>query len=442
MRTLLGGGVIVTVDDQMTVHDGGDVLIEDDRIGFVGAHYDGPYDTRIDAAGKLLMPGLINAHTHSGMSILRSLSDDVDLMVFLQERVWPRESRLTAEDVYAGSTLSAVEMLKSGVTTYVDMYFYEDELRRAAIDTGIRALITPTILAVPEWEPLLGTWEQQLDRAVQFCLEHEGDDGRIHTGLGPHAPYTISLEALRDIAAEARRIDRLVNVHLVETAGERKQFNSRGLGSTVSALNNVGFFDGRVIAAHSVWLDPGDLDIYRSKDVGVAHCPQSNAKLGAGIAPLTAMLAAAVQVGLGTDGAATNNNLDVWEEMRLAPLLAKAVALDPKPIPVAQALRLGTSMGAKAVHLPEIGSLQPGKRADIVMLRLDDTTVVPVFDSSTYISHLVYSIGRELVQSVWVNGNRVVKDGEVLTVDEERARHDAQRAAISLAERSEATGAL
>jgi len=147
-------------------------------------------------------------------------------------------------------------------------------------------------------------------------------------------------------------------------------------------------------------------------------------------------------VGLGTDGAATNNNLDVWEEMRLAPLLAKAVALDPKPIPVAQALRLGTSMGAKAVHLPEIGSLQRGKRADIVMLRLDDTAVVPVFDSSTYISHLVYSIGRELVQSVWVNGNRVVKDGEVLTVDEERARHDAQRAAISLAERSEATGAL
>lgn len=436
MRTLLTGATVVTCDREHTIHDPGDILLDGDSIGYAGPRYEGEYDVRLSADGKLLMPGMINAHTHSGMSLFRSLCDDVDLMVFLEERVWPREVQLTADEVYAGSLLSAIEMLKHGVTTYVDMYFFEDALVRAALDGGIRALITPTVLDVPHWEPVLGSWETQLDRGVAFCLAQEGRDGRIHTGLGPHAPYTVPLQALGEIAAEARRIDRPVNIHLVETAGERDAFNALGLGSTVAALQDIGFFDAQVIAAHSVWLDPGDIDIYRLHRVGVAHCPQSNAKLGAGVAPLTQMLARDVRVGLGTDGAGTNNNLVLWEEMRLAPLLAKVTALDPKPVPAATALWMATRLGAQAIHRPDIGVLAEGNRADVLLLDLGDTTMVPIFDVSTYISHLVYSAGPELIRAVWVNGEQVVKDGEVLTVDEGKVRYDAQRAAVGLAERA------
>jgi 5-methylthioadenosine/S-adenosylhomocysteine deaminase len=436
MKTLLSGGVVVTCDEQHTVHDPGDLLLDGDRIAYAGARFDGAYDVRISAAGKLLMPGLINAHTHSGMSIMRSLADDTDLLAFLEERVWPREARLEAEDVYAGSTLSAIEMLKSGVTTYVDMYFFPDALARAAIATGARALITPTILPVPPLGDVLGTWEEQLAAAVDFCRRWDGEGGRIHTGIGPHAPYTVPLPALAEIAAEARRLERPLNIHLVETAWERETFNARGLGSTAAALRDVGFFDGPVIAAHSIWLDPGDVLIYRDRSVGVAHCPQSNAKLGCGVAPVAAMLSQGVNVGLGTDGAATNNNLDLWEDLRLAPLLAKVTALDPKPLPAAQALWMATRLGALAIHRPDLGVLAPGYRADVLMLDLSDTRAIPVFDVTTYISHLVYSVDRRQIDRVWVNGTLVVQGGEILTVDEEKARRNAQRAALGLSSRA------
>ncbi len=436
MKTLLSGGVVVTCDEEHTVYNPGDVLIDGEAIAFVGASYDGEYDVRRFAGGKLVMPGLINAHTHSGMSIFRGLSDDVDLRVFLEERVWPREVRLTPEDVLVGSRLSAIEMLKCGVTTYVDMYFFEDALVEAALEVGSRVLVTQTILATPQWEQRLGSWEQQLARGSEFVRSRNGEAGRIHLGFGPHAPYTVPLEALQAIAEEARALDVPVNTHLVETAWEREEFNRRGLGSTVRALDDVGFFEGKTLAAHSIWLDPGDIDIFHQRGVGIAHCPQSNAKLGAGIAPLAAMLMAAVNVGIGTDGAATNNNLDLWEDMRLAPMLAKAMALDPKPVPARVALWLATRLGARAVHLPNIGVLREGNQADVIELTLDDTTMVPVFDSESFISHLVYSAGRHLVDTVWVNGQQVVRAGAVLLVDEAEARRSAQRTALGLSERA------
>jgi 5-methylthioadenosine/S-adenosylhomocysteine deaminase len=435
MRTVLHGGVVVTCDDTQSIFDPGDVVIQDDRIAYVGHGYEGEYDVRLNVAGRLVMPGLINAHTHSGMSILRTLADDDDLQVFLKERVWPRETLLSGEDVYAGSVLSAVEMVKCGITTYVDMYFFEESLGRAALDVGVRALITPTILDVPVWTRVLGSWEQQLARPVDFCARWEGRAGHIHTGIGPHAPYTVGLAVLSEIGDEARRIGRPLNIHLVETALERDEFNAQHARSTVSALRNIGFFDGPVIAAHSVWLDEGDIETYRCHDVGVAHCPQSNAKLGAGIAPLSALLAAGVQVGLGTDGAATNNNLDLWEEMRLAPLLAKVGAANPKLVPAHQALHMATSMGAQAVHLPQIGRLQAGLKADLLLIDIDEVAAVPIFDDTSYISHLVYSLGSRHIDSVWVNGRLVVKGGIIQTVDEPEVRRAAQQAAVSLASR-------
>lgn len=435
MKTLLTGGVVVTCDERHTIYDHGDLLIEDDRIAYAGPAYDGEYDRRLPANGKLLMPGLINAHTHSPMSLFRGLADDVDLQVFLNERVWPREVRLKGEEVYAGSVLSGIEMLKSGVTTYVDMYFFEEDLVRAALDTGLRAVVTPGILESPAWEPLLGTWERRTSHLLGFCQEWQGREGRIHTGLGPHAPYTLPLEALGEIASEARRAGLPVHIHLVETRQERDSFNAKGLGSTARALDSVGFFEGAVLAAHSVWLDEGDIEAYRRNQVSVAHCPQSNSKLGAGIAPVAAMLAAGLQVGVGTDGAATNNNHDLWEELRLAPLLAKVSALDPKPVTTREALWMATRMGARAIHRPDLGVLAEGYRADVLALGIEDTTFVPVFGEQSYVDHLVYSAGRELVDSVWVNGRQVVQDGECLTVDEAQARRAAQDAALAVSER-------
>lgn len=435
MKTVLHGGVVVTCDEAGTIFSPGDVVMDDDRIAYVGERYEGEYDVRLTVGGRLILPGLINAHTHSGMSILRTLADDDDLMVFLEQHVWPREVLLTSEDVYAGSVLSAVEMVKCGITTYVDMYFFEESLARAALDVGVRALITPTVLDVPVWTPTLGPWERQLERSISFCREWEGRAGLVRTGIAPHAPYTVGLDVLKVIAEEARRLDRPLNIHLVETALEHENFNAEHGQSTVSALRDIGFFAGPVIAAHSIWLDDGDVDTYYRHGVGVAHCPQSNAKLGAGIAPLAAFLAAGVHVGLGTDGAATNNNLDLWEEIRLAPLLAKVVASDPKLVPAPQALGMATSMGARAVHQPDIGSLRVGMKADILVIDVDEVAAVPVFSPVSYISHLVYSLGSRHVESVWINGKIVVEGGVVQTVDEAEVRRAGQQAALSLANR-------
>ncbi|HEV3407766.1 MAG TPA: amidohydrolase [Gaiellaceae bacterium] len=434
MRTLLAGGVLVTCDENHAVHAPGDLVLEDDRIAYAGPRYEGDADERLSAEGRLLMPGLVNAHTHAPMSIFRGLADDVDLEVFLHERVWPREQKLKPEEVYAGTVLSAVEMLKRGVTTYVDMYFWEEDHTRAALDAGIRAVVTPGILDVGGWEGLVG-WEKRLGMVLDFCERWEGTDGRIHTGIAPHAPYTVPLEGLREIAAAARKAGRLVHTHLVETKGERDSFNERNGKSTAAALEEIGFFEADVLAAHSIWLDDGDVEIYARNGVAVAHCPVSNAKLGCGIAGVPALLAAGVPVGLGTDGAATNNKLSLWDELRFAPLLAKVSSGDPKALPAPDALAMATRIGAEAIRLRAVGVLAEGRKADVAMLRLDDSTVVPIFTERSYVDHLVYSAGAELVDSVWVNGARVVKEGEVLTVDEAEARRAAQAAALAVTER-------
>jgi len=435
MRTLLTGGVVVTCDSDWTAHASGDLVLQDDLVLYAGPRYDGEYDARTDVTGRLVMPGLINAHTHTPMTLFRGLADDVDLHVFLQERIWPREIALTNADAYAGSVLAATEMLKAGVTTCVDMYFFEDALVQAAIDTGIRAVVTPGILDAPVWQPILGTWEQRTAHVLDFCKRWDGHDGRIHTGVGPHAPYTLPLPALAEIAAEAQRAGLPLHIHLVETREERASFAERGLGGTVYALEQAGVLEGPVLAAHCVWLDDGDAAILAQHHAGVAHCPQSNAKLGAGVAPAAALLATGVQVGLGTDGAAANNNLDLWEELKLAPMLAKATALDPTILSARQSLAMATRMGAMAIHQPRLGVLAEGYKADVLLLRLDDPAMTPVFDETTYMDHLVYAAGRSMVDAVWVNGTQVVRDGMVLTVDEAAVRDAAHRAAIAVSGR-------
>ncbi|MDP9353103.1 MAG: amidohydrolase, partial [Chloroflexota bacterium] len=436
MRTLIRGAVVVTCDAHHTVLPQADVVIEDEHLAYVGSAYVGEYDSLVHAQGKLLMPGLINAHTHTPMSLFRGLADDVDLRTFLEERAWPREARLTSEHVYAGSSLSLLEMLKAGVTTYVDMYFYEEDLARAARDSGLRAIITPGILEAPGLTSVLGSWEQRTRQVLDFRERWEGREGRITTGLGPHALYTLPREALAEIATEARQAQALTHVHLCETRQEVAEFSARGLGTPVAALASVGFFEGKVLAAHSVWLDDQDIQTYAAQGVGVAHCPLSNAKLGAGVAPVPQFVASNINVGLGTDGAATNNSLDLWEEMRFAPLLAKAVGLDPTLLPAREMLWMATRRGALAINRPDLGALVPGYKADLLLLRLDDTTTTPILDEQSYVGHLVNSMTSRLVDSVWVNGQLLLSGGEVLRTDEEKVRARAQRAGEELSGRA------
>ncbi|MEJ7653439.1 MAG: purine-nucleoside phosphorylase [Chloroflexia bacterium] len=426
MRTLLSGAIVLTCDEQHTVHSPGDVATDDGVISYVGPKYAGEYDERVDLSGRLLMPGLVNAHTHTPMSLFRGLADDVDLHVFLNERVWPREAKLSGDEAYAGALLSHVEMLTSGVTTCVDMYFHEDELARAALDSGIRTLITPGILEAPALAAMLGSWERRMAQVLDWCVRWKGVAGRIHTGLGPHSPYTLSLDALSDIAFEARNAELPMHIHLVETRQEREAFNARGFGSTVVALRNVRFFDSPVLVAHSVWIEDRDIEIYAAHGVGVAHCPRSNAKLGAGVAPAAAMIAAGVPVGLGTDGPATNNSLNLWNELALAPLQQRRSGSTRRCSPPRTPLgRHPARSGPPACRVWECWprDTQPTlwRSRSITPRRRRPST-----GGRGYIPMLVYAGGRELVGR-WVHGKQVVRDGEVLTVDEAQVRRGTAR---------------
>jgi 5-methylthioadenosine/S-adenosylhomocysteine deaminase len=432
MRTLFSGGTILTCDANHTIFSQGDLVIEADRIVYVGPAYGGTYDVRLPAVGRLILPGFVNAHTHAPMTLFRGLADDVNLQVFLAERVWPREIRMSPDDAYHGAVLAGIEMLRSGVTTYADMYFFPEELARAALDVGLRALVTPGIIDSPAWIPRFGTWEDFTQRALEFCTAWEGREGRIHTGLGPHSPYTLSLDALMRIRQVALEHDLPINIHILESPWEKDNPDV----PDVERLADRGFFEGRTIAAHSVWVDAAGIETYARRGVGVAHCPQSNAKLGNGIAPVWAMLAAGVDVGLGTDGAATNNNLDLHEELRLAPLLQNVHSHDPTALSAGQALAMATRLGGRAIHLPDIGVLAEGYRADILVARTDDPAAVPLFDPSGYIGHVVYAMDRGCVDQVWVAGTRVVDGGEVLTVDVAQAMANVQRAALAVTARA------
>jgi 5-methylthioadenosine/S-adenosylhomocysteine deaminase len=290
---------------------------------------------------------------------------------------------------------------------------------RAVIDGGTRCVLTPGVMDVPGWL----SWRERLDEVIAFHDRERGRHDRVEIGIAAHSAYTLPPEALDALSAAARERDALVHIHVGETREE---------AGHARFLAERGFFDRRVLAAHSVWLDDDDLQRYREHDVAVAHCPQSNAKLATGIARLTDMLALGLRVGLGTDGPASNNDLDLWEELRLAPLLARLRGGDAGAVPAADALRLATAGGAAALGLAA-GVLEPGRFGDLMLVRLDDPAFVPDVDERDLVSHLVWSASSRLVTDVWVAGERVVRDGTCTTVDEERARREVQERARRLA---------
>jgi len=361
-----------------------------------------------------LIPGLVNAHTHAAMSLFRGVADDVPLQVWLERHIWPREGRFAGpEFVYDGARLAAAEMLRGGITCCNDMYFFPDATAKAFVETGLRAMLGLPILDFPT------PWAADADGYLQRGLEVRDalrDEARLCFALAPHAPYTVGDAGWEKVVVLARQLDLPIQTHLAETADEVAQSLAQHRATPLARLHRLGATGPGLIAIHGVHLTADDIDLLATHGGHVVHCPASNMKLGSGIAPVATLLARGINVALGTDGAASNNRLDLLGEMRLAALLAKVATGDAAALPAGAALRAATLGGARALGRDaDLGSLLPGKQADIVAVRLDAIEATPCYDP---LSHLVHAVGREAVTDVWVGGERIVADRALTTVDE------------------------
>ena len=403
----------------------GFMVVENDRIVHIGSELPEQYAAAdaeiIDGKGLFFIPGLVNTHGHAAMSLLRGYGDDLALQTWLQEKMWPMEGKFTANDVYWGTALSVIEMLKGGTTTFVDMYDYMDEVAKVCEQSGIRAsLMRGAIGLCPE-----DVQREKLNEAIQFAKDWNGKaDGRIRTIMAPHAPYTCPPAFIESFVQAAHDLDLPLHTHMSETKAEVEQ-NVKDYGlRPVAHLEKLGFFSRPSFVAHAVHLTDEEIETLAKYQVAVSHNPGSNLKLASGVARVPEMLRAGVVVSLGTDGAASNNNLDMFEEIRLAALIHKGVSGDPTAVPAAEALRMGTIYGAQTIRLDDIGALEVGMKADFVAVDIDQPHFLPHTD---LVSHMVYSASAKDVKHVWVDGKQVVKNGECLTMDEERILREAQQ---------------
>ncbi len=428
---LLINGTVVTMDPDFTVYPQGAVAIRGREIVAVGQASD--LATRysasetVDCQGHAVIPGLINAHGHAPMSLLRGLVADVQLDVWLFGYMFPVESRFVdANFSYIGALLSCAEMIRGGTTTFVDMYYFEDQVARAADESGMRAICGQTVMRLPT--PDAPTYDDGLERARRFIEQWRGHE-RVTPTIAPHAPYTCTDEIYREAAALCRRYGLPLITHIAETARETSESRAERSLSPVGYAAQVGAFDVQCIAAHCVHVSEEDILLLRDRGVGVASCPSSNLKLASGIAPLRRFIQAGVKTGLGSDGAASNDDLDMWTEIHLAALLPKGTSGDPTVVPAREALALATSMGAQAVHLDHlVGSLVPGKHADIAIVALGGLHSAPRYHYSpdAIYSHLVYSARASDVRDVLVDGHWLMRDRRLLTVDEKSVLDQSQ----------------
>ncbi len=368
-----------------------------------------PAAERIDLPRHVLVPGLVNAHTHAAMSLMRGLADDLPLMRWLQEHIWPAEARhVSPEFVKDGTLLACAEMLRGGVTCFNDMYFFPEAAVEAALEAGMRASIGMIVIEFPS--AYAADPDDYLAKGLALRDRHR-DHPLLSFCLAPHAPYTVSDATFRKIATMGGELDCPVHVHLHETEDEIARSLAEHGTRPLERLRRLGLVGPNLIAVHAVHLDPDEIVLLGRHNSSVAHCPSSNLKLASGFALAAALLDAGVTLALGTDGAASNNRLDLHEDMRLAALLAKAVAKDAAALPAHAALRAATLGGARALGLDaEIGSIVPGKAADLAAFRLDSPEVQPVYDP---VSQLVYAAGREHVSHAWVAGKPALIDGNL-----------------------------
>ena len=392
-------------------------IAADGRIVAVGAEADlaatEQSDIRINRVGGLLMPGLVNTHAHTPMTLVRSAGDGMALQQWLTDAIWPREGKMSPDDAYWGMKLGSLEMLLAGVTTSCEMYFFEDAMAQAVNETGGRLVLCPGVIAA-----LLpgGDVEPRIAELAELHARHHDADGRITVGYGPHSTYDLTPEQVGRIAAQARDVGALVHIHLEETQAERDQVIGQYGRSATKLLAEAEVFAGPAIVAHGVWLDADDQQILADAGTAVAHCPMSNLKLGSGIAPVTDMRRRGISVVLGTDGVASNDNLDLWEELKLAPLLARGSTRDTAAMSASDALRMATIEAGQAVQLPDVGHLTPGTQADIIRIDLDQPNYVPGLPDDL-LTHVVFAGSSSHVTDVWVTGEQVVANRTPTRVD-------------------------
>jgi len=435
---LVSGGTVVTMDADRHIIEDGAVAIRGDSIVAVGpsAEVFAKYAARrrIDARGRIVLPGLINTHGHAPMTLMRGLADDLTLQEWLTKYIFPAEARNVTEDyVEWGTKLAIIEMIRGGTTTYADMYYFEDAMARVTKAAGMRAVLGETLLDFPA--PDNKTREQALAYTEEF-LKHWQGDPLIRAAVAPHAIYTNSEKSLRDAFGLARRYNAPVLIHLSETKKENDDSQAQHGVSPSAYLEKLGLLGPDVLAAHCVWLDANDIAILTRREVGCSHNPSSNMKLGSGAAPVVDMLAAGMRVGIGTDGpAGSNNDLNLMEEMDLAAKLQKVIRRDPQALPATQALEMATIGGARSLHMEkEIGSLEAGKKADLILIRIDAPHAVPMYNLN---SHLVFALKASDVETVVIGGRIVMRNRRVLTLNEAevlaKAREYAAKVKQSLA---------
>lgn len=409
---------VIPVIPAATVLTNHAVVIEANRIAAVLPAADAwaryPDAPRILLSEHALIPGLVNLHTHAAMSLMRGMADDLALMDWLQNHIWPAESRMVSDSfVHDGTLLACAEMLRGGVTCFNDMYFFPEAAARAALQAGMRAALG--IIAVEFRSAYAVDAQDYLTKGIAL-RDTLREEPLLSFCLAPHAPFTVSDATFGQIAIYAGELDLPVHIHLHETAQEVSDSIAAHGMRPVARLEQLGLLGPNLIAVHGVHLDKAEIELLARHGCSVAHCPSSNLKLGSGIAPVEALLRAGVNLGLGTDGAASNNRLDLFTEMRLAALLAKGASGDPRVMPAHRALEAATLGGARALGLQEqIGSITPGKFADLTALNLSATELSPCYDP---ISHIVYAAGREHVTDVWVDGTRRLADGALVGLDE------------------------
>ena len=415
---IVRNAIVVTMDASSRVLPLGAIVIDAGRIVAVeasdaaAARYVAK-DT-IEADGQVALPGLINTHTHAPMVLYRGLADDLALMEWLEKYIFPAEAKtVTREFVRAGTRLAALEMIQSGTTSYADMYYFEEDIGRVTRDAGLRGVLGQTIIRFPVADAR--TPAEGLVRTEAFLKEF-ADDNLITPAVAPHAMYTLDRDTLKAARTMADRHGAPVIIHLAETADELKTSQKAHKVSPTRYLESLGFWGPRTLAAHAVWMDEEDIRILASRRVGVSHNPESNMKLASGTAKVPAMRAAGIPVGLGTDGAASNNDLDMFESMRQAALLHKLTTGDPRAVPATVALAMATIEGARALQMQhQIGSLEPGKRADVITVSMRGARQTPMYDP---VSHLVYVTRGDDVQNTIVNGRVLMRNRKVLTLDE------------------------
>jgi 5-methylthioadenosine/S-adenosylhomocysteine deaminase len=424
---IIRGGTVVTMDGARRVIANGGIAIKAGRIVAVSetVDIDRQYSAReiVDAHGKVVVPGLINGHTHVPMTLFRGIADDLDLQEWLTKYIFPAEAKNVTEDfVRVGTRLGLAEMIRSGTTTYCDMYYFEDAIADETAKAGMRGVLGETVIDFPVADNK--TNAEAMDYVERFVKKWQGNK-LIVPAIAPHAPYTVSEEHLKAVRAFSDRTGAPMVTHISETKREVDDSLKAKGAAPVDYLNRIGFLNDRVIAAHMVWPSEEELRLLKQLGVGIVHNPQSNMKLASGVAPVPAMLKDDLPVGLGTDGAASNNDLNLWEEMDTAAKLHKLISNDPKVLSAQQAFEMATIRGARALHLEkEIGSIEEGKRADLVIVDLDDLNQTPYYN---IYSDLVYATKAGDVRTVIIEGRVVMRDRRLLTLNEVTIKADARR---------------